>query len=165
MYNDCILPSEQAKLSIQRIAYQIYEDNSHEKSIVIAGVMSNGNQLAKSIASVLRTISDIDVIDCQIQIDKKNPRNKIKTSINANVYENQSIVIVDDVLHTGSTLIYAVSHFLKVPLTQCKVAVLINRNHKKFPLKADYKGISLSTSMQEHVEIVCKNDTFEGFLT
>lgn len=165
MYNDCILTAEQAKLSIRRIAYQIYEDNTNEKRLVIAGVMSNGNQVAKSIAKVLRSISDIEVIDCKIHIDKKNPQNKIQTSIDANVYENHSVVIVDDVLHTGSTLIYSVRHFLQVSLSQCKVAVLINRNHKKFPIKADYKGLSLSTSMQEHVEIVCKNNTFEGYLT
>ena len=165
MYNDCILSAEQAELSIRRIAYQIHEDNSNEKKIVVAGVMSNGNQVARSIAKVLRSISNIEVIDCQIQIDKKNPINKIQTSIDSNVYKNQSIVIVDDVLHTGTTLIYAVRHFLQVSLAQCKVAVLINRNHKKFPLKADYKGISLSTSMQEHVEIVCKNDSFVGYLT
>ena len=165
MYNNCILTSEQAELSIRRIAYQIHEDNTNGKRIVIAGVMLNGNQVAKSIAKVLRSISDIEVMSCQIQINKKTPRNKIETSIDASEYENQSVVIVDDVLHTGSTLIYAVRHFLQVSLAQCKVAVLINRNHKKFPIKADYKGISLSTSMQEHVEIVCKNDTFEGYLT
>ena len=165
MYNNCILTAEQAELSVRRIAYQILEDNPDEKRIVIAGVMSNGNHVSKSIGKVLRSISEIDVVNCQIRIDKKNPRNKIQTSIDSSAYENQSIVIVDDVLHTGSTLIYVVSHFLQVPLTQCKVAVLINRNHKKFPIKADYKGISLSTSMHEHVEIICKNDTFEGYLT
>lgn len=165
MHSNCILTAEQANLSIRRIAYQIYEDNIAEKRIVIAGVISNGDKVAKSIAKVLRSISDIEVIDCQIQIDKKNPRKKTEISIDTSLYENQSIVIVDDVLHTGSTLIYAVRHFLQVSLAQCKVAVLINRNHKKFPLKADYKGISLSTSMQEHVEIVCKNDSFEGYLT
>ena len=155
MYNDCILTAEQAKLSIRRIAYQIYEDNTNEKRLVIAGVMSNGNQVAKSIAKVLRSISDIEVIDCKIHIDKKNPQNKIQTSIDTTVYENHSVVIVDDVLHTGSTLIYSVRHFLQVSLSQCKVAVLINRNHKMFPILEDYKGLSLSTSMQEHVVSVC----------
>ena len=165
MYNNCILTAEQAKLSIRRIAYQIYEDNTNEKRLVIAGVMSNGYQVAKSITKVLRSISDIELIDCKIHIDKKNPQNKIQTSIDTTVYENHSVVIVDDVLHTGSTLIYSVRHFLQVSLSQCKVAVLINRNHKKFPIKADYKGLSLSTSMQEHVEIVCKNNTFKVYLT
>ena len=165
MYNDCILTSEQAELSVRRIAYQIYEDNTKEDKVIIAGVMKNGNQVAKSIAKILRSISDLEVIDCQILVNKKNPRAKMQTSINQSVYKNCSIIIVDDVLNTGSTLIYAVRHFLEVPLKQCKVAVLINRNHKKFPIKADYKGISLSTSLHEHVEIVCKKNTFEGYLT
>lgn len=164
MYNNCILTSEQAELSIRRIAYQILEDNSDRERIIIAGVMSNGNKVAKSISKVLRSISNIEVTNCQININKKNPRNNIETSINGPECEKQSVVIVDDVLHTGSTLIYAVRHFLQFSLAQCKVAVLINRNHKKFPIKADYKGISLSTSMLEHVEIVCKNDTFKGYL-
>ena len=83
MHDDCILTAEQAKLSIRRIAYQIYEDNTNEKRVVIAGVMSNGNQVAKSIAKVLRSVSDIEVIDCKIHIDKKIPQNKIQTSIDA----------------------------------------------------------------------------------
>ena len=165
MYNDCILTSEQAELSIRRIAYQIYEDNTKEDKVIIAGVMTNGNHVAESIAKILRSISDLEVIYCQVQLDKKNPHVEIQTSINQSVYNNCSVIIVDDVLNTGSTLIYAVCHFLEVPLTQCKVAVLINRNHKKFPIKADYKGISLSTSLHEHVEIVCKKNTFEGYLT
>ena len=165
MCNDCILTSKQAEHRIRRIAYQIYEDNTKEDKVIIAGVMKNGNQVAKSIAKILRSISDLEVIDCQILVNKKNPRAKMQTSINQSVYKNCSIIIVDDVLNTGSTLIYAVRHFLEVPLKQCKVAVLINRNHKKFPIKADYKGISLSTSLHEHVEIVCKKNTFEGYLT
>jgi len=71
MYNDCILTAEQAELSIRRIAYQILEDNSGKKRIVVAGVMSNGNLVAKSIAKVLRAKSDNEVMDCQNHIDKK----------------------------------------------------------------------------------------------
>ena len=165
MYKDCILTSEQAEHSIRRIAYQIYEDNTKEDKVIIAGVMTNGNHVAESIAKILRSISDLEVIDCQIHVDKKNPHAEIKTSIHQSVYKNCSVIVVDDVLNTGSTLIYSVCHFLEVPLTQCKVAVLINRNHKKFPIKADYKGISLSTSLHEHIEIVFKKNTFEGYLT
>jgi len=60
------------------------------------------------------------------------------------------------VLNSGATLIYAIKHFLNVPLNKFKTAVLIDRNHKKFPVKADFKGISLSTSLQEHVQVVLK---------
>ena len=94
MYNDCILTAEQAKLSLQRIAYQIHEDNINEKRIFIAGVMSNGSHVAKSISKILRSISNIEVIDCEIQIDKKNPRKKIKTSIAKILVEGTTIYAV-----------------------------------------------------------------------
>ena len=55
-------------------------------------------------------------------------------------------------------------HFLDVPLKQFKTAVLVNRNHKKYPVKADFKGISLSTSLHEHVNVVLEGKTFEAVL-
>ena len=70
------------------------------------------------------------------------------------IYENKSLVLVDDVLNSGTTLIYGVRHFLDVSLKKFKTAVLIDRNHKKYPIKADFKGISLSTSLLEHVQVV-----------
>jgi pyrimidine operon attenuation protein/uracil phosphoribosyltransferase len=164
MSNNCILTAEQAELSIRRIAYQIYELNEKESTVIIAGIMTNGNKLAEAIATKLKSISDLKVINCQVHLDKKNPRNPVKISLDESTYKNKSVIIVDDVLHSGSTLIYTVCHFLQVPLEQCKVAVMINRNHKKFPIKADFKGISLSTSMHEHVEVVCNDKGFEAFL-
>lgn len=79
-------------------------------------------------------------------------------------YKNKSIVLVDDVLNSGTTLIYGVKHFLNVPLKQFKTAVLVNRNHKKYPVKADYKGISLSTSLHEHVNVILEGKNFEAIL-
>ena len=67
---------------------------------------------------------------------------------------NKTVVVVDDVLNTGSTLIYAVKYFLNIPVKKIQTAVIINRNHKKFPIKADFKGISLSTTIKEHVDVV-----------
>jgi pyrimidine operon attenuation protein/uracil phosphoribosyltransferase len=94
-------------------------------------------------------------------MDKKNPiKSGVSISIPESEYKNKSVVLVDDVLKSGSTLIYGVHHFLKTPLKQLKTAVLVNRNHKRYPVKADFKGISLSTSLQEHVtvEFKVKND-------
>ena len=68
-------------------------------------------------------------------------------------FKDHSIVIIDDVLDTGSTLIYAVSYFLQIPVKQINTAVMVNRNHKKYPIKADFKGISLSTSVKEHIQV------------
>jgi pyrimidine operon attenuation protein/uracil phosphoribosyltransferase len=97
-------------------------------------------------------------------MDKKNPRNPIQTTLAAKDYTDKSVVLVDDVLHTGTTLIYAVRHFLSVPLKQCKTAVLLDRNHKKFPIKADFKGVSLSTSINENVAVQVKPNGFTAVL-
>ena len=90
---------------------------------------------------------------CEVIIDKKKPLNPIKTSITNDIYKNKPLVLVDDVLNSGATLIYGIKHFLEVPLKRFKTAVLVNRNHKKYPVKADFKGISLSTTLQEHVVV------------
>ncbi len=137
----------------RRIAYQIYEANSTEKIIVIAGIAANGYVFAKKIASILAQISTIKIELCKVNIDKKNPLSQVKTSLEEKEYQNKSIVLVDDVLNSGTTLMFAVKHFLNVPLKQFKTAVLVNRNHKKYPIKADFKGISLSTSLQEHIVV------------
>ena len=75
-----------------------------------------------------------------------------------------NLVLVDDVLNSGATLIYAVKHFLNTEIKQFKTAVLINRNHKKYPVKADFKGISLSTSLQEHIEVRFEKDNDAVYL-
>ena len=109
---------------------------------------------AKKLKAVLVEICDINPILCKVVIDKKNPTTPITTSLTKDAYTNKSLVLVDDVLNSGTTLIYGVKHFLDVPLKQFKTAVLVNRNHKKYPVKADFKGISLSTSIHEHVSVI-----------
>ena len=159
-----ILGHQQIEHKIRRIAYQIYESNVNEQEVILAGIDSNGYILAKKIKSNLDKISDLKSTLCKVIIDKRHPLSEIKTSLSVKDYSNKSIVLIDDVLNSGSTLIYGVKHFLNVPLKQFKTAVLVNRNHKKFPVKADFKGISLSTSLHEHVEVSLEGNQFEAFL-
>ena len=135
-----------------------------EKEVVLAGIESNGYILAKKLKIILKKISTIDPILCKVIIDKNNPQNEIRTSLSSLDYTNKSIVLVDDVLNSGTTLVYGVEHFLNVPLKQFKTAVLVNRNHKKYPVKADFKGISLSTSLQEHVAVELEGNEFKAVL-
>lgn len=156
-----ILSHQQIQHKIRRIAYQIYEANVSEKEIMIAGIDGDGLQFAKKIQSVLQDITEAEITLCKVSMDKGNPlKSGVTTSIPEEEYKNKSVVLVDDVLNSGTTLIYGVHHFLKTPLKQLKTAVLVNRNHKKYPVKADYKGISLSTSLHEHVNVKfqAKND-------
>ena len=164
MNQNNILNSQEIEHKIKRIAFQIYETFVDEPEIVIAGIASNGFVFAKKIATELTNIAKVNVILCEVFIDKQNPTATITTSIPKEAYQNKGLVLVDDVLNSGTTLIYAVRHFLEVPLKKFKTAVLIDRNHKKYPVKADFKGISLSTSLQEHVQVVFENETSIAYL-
>jgi pyrimidine operon attenuation protein/uracil phosphoribosyltransferase len=148
-----ILDTIQINQKIKRIAYQIYESNSNEKEVIIVGIIGNGYLFAEKLVKVLKEISTLKITICQININKKKPLEPISTSLEVNEYKNKSLVLVDDVLNSGTTLIYGVKHFLDVPLKRFKTAVLVNRNHKKYPVKADFKGVSLSTSIKEHVQV------------
>lgn len=154
MSKNIILTNQQIEHTTKRIAYQIYETFVEEEEIVIAGITDNGYVFAEKIAHALSTISTIKISLCEVHTDKQNPKLPITTSLKREEYSNKGLVLVDDVLSSGTTLIYAVKHFLDVPLKKFKTVVLVDRNHKKFPIKADFKGISLSTSLLEHVDVV-----------
>ncbi|MBU3011993.1 phosphoribosyltransferase [Polaribacter vadi] len=148
-----ILDTVQINQKIRRIAYQIYESNSNEKEVIIAGIIGNGYVFAEKLVEILNEIATLKISICKVTINKKKPLEPITTTLNVDDYKNKSLVLVDDVLNSGTTLIYGVKHFLDVPLKRFKTAVLVNRNHKKYPVKADFKGISLSTSIKEHIQI------------
>lgn len=165
MSQNIILTQQEIQHKIKRIAYQIYETFVEEDSIVIAGIASNGSIFAAKIAAELEKIATLKVILCEVNIDKLNPNLPITTSITASEYENKGLVLVDDVLNSGTTLIYGVKHFLEVPIKKFKTAVLIDRNHKKYPVKVDFKGISLSTSSLEHVSVVFEENNSYAYLS
>jgi pyrimidine operon attenuation protein / uracil phosphoribosyltransferase len=154
MEQNNILTAAEIKHKIKRISYQIYETFVDENEIIIAGIAPNGYVFAKRIATALEAISTLKITLCEVTLHKNNEIISATTSLQEAAYTNKPLVLVDDVLNSGTALIYAVKHFLDVPLKKFKTAVLVDRNHKKFPVKADFKGISLSTSLQEHVEVV-----------
>ena len=159
-----ILNHDQIQHKIKRIAYQIYESNINEQEIILAGIAKKGYQLATLLKEALEAISPLEIKLCKVQIDKKNPLERIDTSLSPKTYQDKSVILVDDVLNSGTTLIYGVRHFLDVPLKQFKTAVLVDRNHKKYPVKADFKGISLSTSLNEMVEVSFEPNTYKAEL-
>lgn len=148
-----ILDHVEISHKIKRIAYQIYESNVNQDHIVLAGILKSGFELAEKLREELEKISDLKVTLCEVKVNKKDPLQKVETSLPSEEYKDKSIVLVDDVLNSGTTLIYGVRHFLEVPLKQFKTAVLVDRSHKKYPVKADFKGISLSTSINETVKV------------
>ena len=156
-----ILNADQIKKIVKRIAYQIQENNLEYSEIILIGVYNNGYMLAKIIEKELKQISKSSIELITIKINKKNPLDKIDLDCKKEYLTNKSIVLIDDVLHTGRTLIYCVKHLLDMSPRNFNTVVLVDRNHKKFPIKVDFKGISLSTSISEHVEVVFeKNESY-----
>ena len=164
MSQSIILSNQQINHKIKRIAFQIYENNINENSIILAGISKNGFVIAQKLKIVLEDISPIKVLLCEVKINKKKPSEAITTSLKTEEYTDHSLVLIDDVLSSGTTLMYAVKHFLQVPLKQFKTAVLVNRNHKKYPIKADFKGISLSTSLQEQIKVEFNKNSVCAYL-
>lgn len=161
---DLILDHKKIQYMLKRMAYQIYESNVYEKEIVLAGIKENGFLLAKKLKTEVEKISDLKVILCEIEMNKRKPLDSISSSMLREEIKGKSVVVIDDVLHSGSTLIYAVMYILEVPIKQIKTAVLIDRNHKKFPVKADFKGISLSTSLNENVAVIFEKNNDRAVL-
>ncbi len=154
MNKTLILNSKQIAQKINRIAYEIYENNYAEKEIIIAGIGGNGFFLAKRIVDALQNISPLKIKLIEIIIDKKNPLSKeIKIELSDEELKNKVIVLVDDVLNSGKTLIFGAKPFLSTPVKRLTTAVLVDRGHNRYPIKADFVGLSLSTTLQEHITV------------
>jgi pyrimidine operon attenuation protein/uracil phosphoribosyltransferase len=149
-----ILTGKQIEQKINRIAYQIYENNYDEKDILIAGIAPNGYLLAKRIAEVLQKLSPIKTKLIEIVIDKEDPlAADIKISVTDKELKNKVIILVDDVLNSGKTLIFGAKPFLITPVKRLTTVVLVDRGHNRYPIKADLVGLSLSTTLQEHITV------------
>jgi len=149
-----ILTSKQIEQKLTRMAWQIYEMHYQESSIVLAGINGNGFVLANRLSKLIESISDISTLVAEVTIDKKEPFNSpIELNIKEEEFSNKVVILVDDVLNSGKTMIYGIKHFLKVPVKMIKVTALIDRKHHRFPIRTDYAGLVLSTSIKDHVAV------------
>tara|TARA_B100000900_G_scaffold291647_1_gene250484 strand:- start:816 stop:1319 length:504 start_codon:yes stop_codon:yes gene_type:complete len=149
-----ILDHKQLKQKINRLSWQVYENNIKEKNIVIVGISSRGTILAKELMKMIKKISNINVILGRIDLDKKNPYDKTANiDLSESDYKNKVVILCDDVLNSGKTLIYSSKIFLSTPLKKLSTVVLVNRDHNLYPIKSDYVGISLSTTLKEYVNV------------
>jgi pyrimidine operon attenuation protein/uracil phosphoribosyltransferase len=149
-----ILDQAQIKQKIDRIAYQILEDCFDEKEIIIAGIASRGYVFAQKLEKVLSKISKIKCTLVEITLDKDSTNLVASTNIPVSKCKNKTIILVDDVLNSGRTLLYGLSVFLNIPTKKIRTAVLVDRSHKLFPISTDYAGYTISTVSQEHISVV-----------
>lgn len=159
-----ILTHEQVKQIVKRMAYQIYENNFDEKELILAGISGRGETLANMLCEELGEISRLKLHKITITINKENPSESTTLLSSEIPLKDKKAIIVDDVLNTGRTLIYALLPFLKGNATKIQTAVLVDRNHKTFPVSADFIGTSLSTTLQEHITVEIEKKKINVFL-
>lgn len=151
-----ILADRPIRQKIRRIAIEILERNYGEPEIILAGLNNNGYGFAQLLLHELRAVATSNTILTLTRI-RLNPANPVEyepvVELPAEALRGKSIVIVDDVANTGRTIFYAVQPLLTVVPKKVEVAVLVDRQHKSFPIKADYVGLSLATTMKEDIDV------------
>ena len=151
---DIILDSIEIERKLRRMAYEIYESNFKEKNLVIAGIDGEGFKMAELLMEQVKSISDLNLSLVKIVMDKKNPHKSTITLKGDEIpASNSAVVVCDDVLNTGRTLIYSLRPFLDMKIKKIEVAVLIDRSHGQFPVKANYTGLGLSTTLNDHIKV------------
>jgi len=162
---DLILDKEQILQKVKRIAYEIIENNIGEKDMVIAGIAEGGYRLAKILEEELLKESDFSIRLVKITLDKKEPfKSKIGVDCDVKTLKDKTIIIVDDVLHTGRTFIQGMKPFLEVDVKKIQTMVLVNRDYPLFPVTANYIGYELSTTLSDHVLVDLSSKDFGVYL-
>lgn len=154
MSRSLLLSPQQVQQRISRLAWQLYEDNADEKEIVIVGILQSGHQVAVRLAEALRAISPLNVTQATLRIDKhQQTAGEVQFSLSLHEIEGKVVIVADDVLNSGKTLLYALRPFLSVDVRKIRTVVLVDRNHRRYPIAADYAGLSLATTLKEHVTV------------
>ena len=158
-----ILTKKQIENKILRMSFQIIENNLEEKELYLIGLEKNGFTIAKKIEKNIINKSHIKIKTIKMSLDKKEKRNvdfseKIES-------KNKTIILIDDVLKSGETIIYAIRELLKFNVKKLKTAILINRNHNIFPVGVNYVGLELSTTLENHIEVSFEKENTGAFLS
>ncbi len=149
-----LLDNREINQKIQRLAYQILEHNYREKEIILAGINNNGVHFAQLLFERLQELSSVNIVMTTIQLNPASPlATEVVIGLPAKAVKNKVVIIVDDVANTGRTIFYAFKPLMEMLPKKVEVAVLVDRKHKSFPILVDYVGLSLATTVQEHIDV------------
>ena len=160
-----ILDNESVNKKIDRITHQIIEENFNEKELIIIGISKNGFLLAQKISKLLNQLNkSLKVELTELLINKNNPlKNSIELKPNLSC-ENKKVILIDDVLNSGRTLMHAAAYVINLGIKKMNTIVLVDRRHRLFPIKADWVGLTLSTTIQEHIRVDFKKGNILVYL-
>ena len=154
-----VLNNLQIRQKITRIAHEIYENNFNEDELYFIGIEKRGSVLSKRLAALLTEISDITIHEHTLKLNKTAPlEDPIETSIALEELAGKPVILIDDVLNSGKALIYAAKYILRAMPKKLKTAVLVDRKHRSFPVRSDYVGLTLATTLQEHIAVEFGNE-------
>ncbi len=156
-----VLDQQSIARKMRRMALEVAEQNMDEKELIIAGITGNGEVVAKNLIRELKSVSPVHTaVFITIRLNKKDP---LEVSFNKTVdFENKVVILVDDVANTGKTMMYALKPFLNAHPKKIQTFVLVERSHKLFPLQTDYTGLSIATTLQEHIVVETKGEEISG---
>jgi pyrimidine operon attenuation protein/uracil phosphoribosyltransferase len=135
-----------------RLAHQILENNFNEKTIVLIGLNKRGNILCENVKNTLTKIFKGSIEHYNI-IAKKNENNTTEFLWNNTNIENKTVILIDDVVDTGQTLMNAACTILNFNPSKLQTLALIDRNHRNFPIRVDYVGMHVATTLHENVVV------------
>ena len=159
--NKLILDSSSIERAIVRMAHEILEKNKGTENLALVGIQTRGvilaNRLERAIESITQIKVPVGILDINLYRDdltKVSEQPIIhKTEINFEL-DNQTIVLVDDVLYTGRTIRSALDALMDFGRPRrIELAVLIDRGHRELPLRADFVGKNIPTSDDEVVHV------------
>jgi pyrimidine operon attenuation protein/uracil phosphoribosyltransferase len=155
MNRTSILNARQMAQRIERIAFQIYEDNFDQKEVILAGIAPNGYEFASRLSAKLNDISSLKNKLVKITLDKDAPYDSpAQLSVDEKELAGKVVILIDDVLNSGNTMSHALRLLMNVPVKKIRSAVMVDRSHKRFPVAANYVGLSLSTTLHEHITVL-----------
>ena len=142
------------------MAYEIVENNLEEKQLILAGIRESGSVIAQAIQQLLQPISSLSTELISISLDKKSP-GEITLSKSMD-FNNKVIIVIDDVANSGKTILYAMKPFLAYHPRKIQTLALVERTHKAYPVKTDYVGLSVATTLQEHIYVEVEGNVVKG---
>lgn len=149
-----VLNNRDINQRIIRLAYEIYEHNAYESEIFILGINTNGYNFGVLLKEALMKISPLECTLTRLVINPAAPTEQaIQLEIEKDRLEGSAIVMVDDVANTGRTMFYACQAIMDIIPKTLEFAVLVDRKHKSFPVHVSYVGLSLATTLQEHINV------------
>lgn len=154
-----VLNESQIRQKLNRIAYEIVENNFEAPTLFLVGIKGNGVELAKRLKAILEGITDQDLQLATLTINKKNPlKDPINLTCDGALFENGTVILIDDVLNSGKTMQYAIAKLLEQQLYKLKTVTLVDRKHRRYPVRCDYVGLTLSTTLQDRIAVDFKGE-------